>query len=81
MSDSWVATLKETAACVERQHENNSYRNTRGKWETDMFTLLSECVRRFLQKQGSWQVSFFFPSPNINTESPVGDRAAQTLAT
>ena len=41
-SDSWVATLKERAARVEKQHKNGSLHDARGKRETGLFIRILE---------------------------------------
>ena len=75
-----VATLKEIAACVKRQHKNASLHNTGGTQETDLFILNSEHVGGLLQTR---ELAGAIPSPLTlhKHKANCGVRAAKTLVT
>lgn len=61
----------------EIQQRSSSLKNTWYFLEGDLFTHLrahhegKEIPGRLLQEQGSWQVPFPYPAPNINSPSPA----------
>lgn len=77
--DTWVATFKETAAYMKRQHKNSRLHNARGKLETEIFILIVKHVEDFFENEGAGRRHFTPLPTSINMKWPAGGGTTQTL--